>query len=474
MSFARILRTSALMGGAQVVTLATTFIRAKVIALLLGPAGIGVFGILSAFNANLSALGGWGIGISGVRTIAAATDKDRGSKVAAVNFLGGWLAAGSLLLVMLLAWPVARMTFGDESHLWSLVVAGLAVPLIVLTAVSSAVLQAEGEIKQLAGIQSLGALAGLITGVPLIWTYGETGIACSILLAAAIPAYLTWAKARSRTTLAGAEKSSEDVRGLISLGGALMATSLLTQGSAYLARLLIIRHSGLEAAGYFHAANAISMSLPGIVLVSMGTDFFPRVASAKTETDARLHTETQIRSVLVLSLPLVCAFLTLGDLCVQLAYDQGFEQAAVLMPWMMWGVFFRLIAWPLGYWLLARGSAKLMIGVEAASNILAGLLPAILLPYYGLTGAAAAFLLSCAAYCIILLVAVRLRSGGWLGMGTIIWCLTAAGILSLAQFSVAGLAGRFWGLIPTMLIAGACAYISRRMFKSASTTSVDA
>ena len=474
MSFARILRSSALMGGAQVVTLATTFIRAKVIALLLGPAGIGVFGVLSAFNANLSALGGWGIGISGVKTIAAATDKDRGSKIAAVKFLGGWLAAGSLLLVMLLAWPAARMTFGDESHLWSLVIAGLAVPLIVLTAVFSAVLQAEGEIKQLAGIQSLGALAGLIAGMPLIWAYGETGIACSILLAAGIPSYLTWVKARSRTALAGAEKKSEDVRGLIILGGALMATSLLTQGSAYLARLLIIRHSGLEAAGHFHAANAIAMSLPGIVLVSMGTDFFPRVASAKSETEARQHAETQIRSVLVLSLPLVCALLTLGNLCVRIAYDDGFEQAAALMPWMMWGVFFRLISWPLGYWLLARGSAKLMIGVEASSSLLAGLLPALLLPSYGLTGAAAAFLLSCAAYCLILFVAVRLRSGGWLGMGTIIWCLTAAGVLSLAQFSVAGLAGPFWGLVPTVLIAGACAYISYRMLQPTNTTSIDA
>ena len=462
------------MGGAQVVTLATTFVRAKVIAQLLGPAGIGVFGVLSAFNANLSALGGWGIGITGVRTISAATDKERGSKIAAVKFLGGWLAAGSLLLVMLFAWPAARLTFGEERHVWSLIIAGLAVPLIVITAVCSAVLQAEGEIKQLAGVQSIGALVGLIIGVPLIWVYGETGIACSIFLAAAIPACLTWAKARSRMALIDAASSAQDVRDLISLGGALMATSLLTQGSAYLARLLIIRHSGLEAAGHFHAANAIAMSLPGIVLVSMGTDFFPLVASAKTETEARQHVETQIRSVIVLSLPLVCALLTLGNFCVRIAYDEGFEQAAVLMPWMMWGVFFRLISWPLGYWLLARGSAKLMIGVEAVSNLMAGLLPALLLPRYGLTGAAVAFLMSCAAYCLILAVAVRMRSGGWLGMITVVWCLVAAGVLCLAQFSVSGLAGPFWGLVPTVLIAAACAYISYRMLRPKKVNSVDA
>ncbi|NBY36084.1 MAG: hypothetical protein EBQ59_01305 [Verrucomicrobia bacterium] len=70
MPFARILRSSALMGGAQVVTLGIGFVRTKIVALLIGPSGVGLVGVLTAFNGNITALAGWGLGTSGVRTIA--------------------------------------------------------------------------------------------------------------------------------------------------------------------------------------------------------------------------------------------------------------------------------------------------------------------------------------------------------------------------------------------------------------------
>ena len=71
MSFARILRSSALMGGAQVATLGVAFVRTKVIAQLMGPAGVGLAGVLTAFNGNVSTFAAWGLGASGVRLISA-------------------------------------------------------------------------------------------------------------------------------------------------------------------------------------------------------------------------------------------------------------------------------------------------------------------------------------------------------------------------------------------------------------------
>jgi len=77
MSFARILRSSALMGGAQVVILAAAFIRAKLIALILGASGVGLIGIFNAFSGNVAAFAGWGLGTSGVKLIAAASDEQK-------------------------------------------------------------------------------------------------------------------------------------------------------------------------------------------------------------------------------------------------------------------------------------------------------------------------------------------------------------------------------------------------------------
>ena len=116
MSFARIFRTSALMGGAQVVVLAAAFIRAKVIALTLGAAGVGLIGFFNAFSGNISSFAGWGLGTSGVRVIAGAAEADRHAKIAAVRRLGWRLSALGLAAGLLLFWPVTWATFSSSLY----------------------------------------------------------------------------------------------------------------------------------------------------------------------------------------------------------------------------------------------------------------------------------------------------------------------------------------------------------------------
>ena len=116
MAFARILRSSALMGGAQAVTLVMAFLRAKLIAVILGPTGIGLMGVFSAFNGNVSTVAGWGLGTSAVRIIAGADVDRRAQKTAAVRLLGIRLAWGGLMAVLLLVIPIGQLTFESQRY----------------------------------------------------------------------------------------------------------------------------------------------------------------------------------------------------------------------------------------------------------------------------------------------------------------------------------------------------------------------
>jgi PST family polysaccharide transporter len=454
------------MGGASAVTLAASFIRAKIIAITLGAAGIGLFGILSSFNANLSAIAGLGLGISGVRSISSASQEDKPMKIAAVRRVGSMLAWGALILVLMASYPCSMLIFGDATRTLELLVAGLAVPLIIATSVFSAMIQSRGDVAALARVQVTGAACGLIPSLPLIWFAGSIGISAAILIASALPAFLTWRMATKHGPSVQVQASKQDIKHLIVLGFALMGSALFSQLSVLLVRTIIIRYSGLDAAGHFHAANAIAMSLPGLVLVSMGTDFFPRVAAAESETDARIQTEIQIKTALLFSLPLLCCLLTLGRLGIRILYaNEGFDAACPLLAWMVWGVFFRIIAWPMGYWLMARGSSGAMIAVDFISNLLATILPLILLPYYGLAGAAAAFFIGCLSHALILFFVVRLRSGSWLSSNILGWGALSATLLVMAQLSVAPFEGEYWGAIPTALIAVFCVIVYYRLAK---------
>jgi len=463
MPFARILRSSALMGGAQVVVLAAAFIRAKVIALLLGATGVGLIGIFNAFSGNVSSFAGWGLGTSGVRLIAGADEKDKPAKVAAVRRFGWTLSLLGLAAALIAFWPVAQVTFASGQYATEMAIVALAVPCIIASSMWSAIVQASGRIASLAKVQVVGALAGLLLGLPAIYFWGTKGIALSLFLAAAVPALVLWRTAHAACPpQAIVHVDRADLRQLAKIGGALMVVGWLAQLSAYLVRLVIVRHAGLEAAGYYQAAYALAGSLPGFVFAAMSADFFPRISAAKDEAEAADIAEKQIQAGLLLALPLLAVLLTMGGLCVRLLYADSFEGALPLLPWMIWGVFFRLLAWPLGYWLLGRGSGRVVIIVELTANLIGTLLPVLLLPVFGLAGSAIAFFANYVIYTVIMVCVARSRSGRWLGGRTLGAFAIAGAVLGLAQFATAGLGSPYWGLVPSALIAAGSAWAYRR------------
>ena len=459
MPFARILRSSALMGGAQVVVLAAAFVRAKAIAMILGASGVGLIGIFNAFSGNIASFAGWGLGTSGVRLIAGAPDQQKPAKIAAVRRMGWALSLLGLALALLLFWPVGSATFASSQYAAEMAIVACAVPCVIASSAWSAVLQASGKVASLAKVQIAGALAGLLLGLPAIFLWGTIGIALSILFAAAVPAFVLWRAARAECHVsAGASPESADLGRLVKLGGALMLVGWLGQLSAYVVRLAIVRSEGLDAAGYYQAAFAISGSLPGFVFAAMGADFFPRVAAAKDEEEARQTTEKQILAGLLLGVPLVVALVALGKMALWVLYAESFDASLPLLPWMAWGIFFRLISWPMGLRLLARGSSRAVIAIEATSAAIAAALPFFLLKSYGLVAAGAAFALSALIYTILLLLVFRAKSGAWFGARTYLWAGASVVALAATQCWALYFPGMFYGILPVVIVAGFCVW----------------
>jgi PST family polysaccharide transporter len=462
------------MGGAQVVTLAVAFIRTKVIAQLMGPAGVGLVGVLTAFNGNVSTLAGWGLGASGVRMIAGSVPEETASKQAAVRKFGMTLSGLGLVATLALFWPVACLTFDSSRYALELLIGGMAVPCIIASTIWTSILQAAGQVKTLAKAQVISALGGLFVGLPVIYFFGTIGIAVSLLLAAALPMVFTWQAARRDCGASDHQPQRGDLRMLFNMGGGLMVIGVAAQLAAYAVRLVIIKHggddvaAGLADAGYYQAAIAIAGSLPSMVFSAMGTDFFPRVAAAKDEAEAKVLSEKQIEAALLLALPVFIGLVTMNRLGIALLYADKFEPAAPLLSWMIWGVFVRLLGWPLGYWLVARGSMRTVVFVEIASNLVMAALPIFLLPAFGLVGTAIGYFTGYLLYAIAMLAVARRRAGQWLCSRTLLWFGLAALLLVGAQWFAKLTQGGYWGLLPTGLVALGCLLVYRRALSTQS------
>jgi enterobacterial common antigen flippase len=450
------------MGGAQVVVLLTGFARTKLIALVLGASGVGLIGIFNAFSGNVSTLAGWGLGTSGVRLIAGADESERSTKIAAVRRMGWALSLLGFALALILFCPVGEVTFASPDYAVEMAIVSLAVPCLIASSAWSAVLQASGKLSSLASVQIFGALAGLLVGLPAIWFWGSVGIALGVLLAAAVPAAALGFAVRNAGLGATSGSLGPDLRLLVKIGGALMLAGWLAQLSAYLVRLAIVRQEGLEAAGYYHAAFAIAGGLPSFVFAAMGADFFPRVAASESEEEAGLLTEQQIIAGLLLGSPLIVALLTLGKLSILLLYTDNLEAATTLLPWMAWGVFVRIISWPLGFWMMARRGARMLLLGEGLGCLLALAIPLLLMEQLGLVGASAGFCIAASLYAFLQLWLLRL-GGGSLRVRTVKPVLLTTLMVAACQWLGSLSDSLYFGLLPTALAAGMCVWASRRL-----------
>jgi PST family polysaccharide transporter len=435
MTFSRIFRLSALMGGASAVAMATGLIRGKLIAVTLGPAGVGMMGVLNQLITTLAQILGFGIGNSAVRYVAGAEGVERERRESVTYAFSLKLAVVAVAVSLIAAVPACWATFGDFDNLPIVLVASLTAPAVILATAIGALLLARGPTVSVAKAQIYSSIFAFIVGVPLILFGGMWGLVWALVAALATPLLIM--RGFIRLSFPGWRavfRESSAANPLIVSGFALIGTIIVGQLSAYLTRLAIVHQLGLDHAGYYQAAFSIAGNIPAFVFAAMSTDFYPRVAAAKDETEALEATERQIKAGIMLATPCFIGLILFSQQLLDLFYTDQFMSALALLRWMIWGVACRLVSWPMGYWLLARAKPKELFLLEGAGACLVMALTFAFVPWLGLLGSGIAFALGALTYGVCLSVFMRRRCGRTLSAECLRWSAVAILSLALAQF----------------------------------------
>jgi PST family polysaccharide transporter len=390
----------------------------KTLALLLGPTGVGMVALLTSVVDVVVAIAGLGVSQSGVRQIARAEgDADLGqmaTTVRTVQRLSLVLGLFGGLALAALSVPLAVFTFGGPGYAMALAFLGIVVLFRILTGGETALLQGTRRILDLAKLNIVTAIAGVAIALPLVFVWREAAVVPLLVLTS----MAGWAAARWYSRRGGGAKASVrtvpgEVVELLRLGVAFTISGFLTMGAAYAVRLLVQQDAGIEAAGFYQAAWAIAGLYVGVVLQSMGTDFYPRLAAVVGDNNvvSRLVGE-QTQVSLLLAAPGVIATITFSYLLVTVFYSREFAPAASLLRWLSLGMMLRVITWPMGYIIVAKGWQKIFIGTEVVATAVHVGLAAALVPMFGVDGAGVAFL--CLYLCHgVLVYAIVRRSCGF-------------------------------------------------------------
>jgi antigen flippase len=448
-SYGQILKSSSIIGGAQGVNYLIGMVRVKLVAVLLGPSGVGLVGLYTSATGLVGTLAGLGIGSSGVREVAEAHgtgDEVRVGRTVRVLRRACWVT-GFLgwILTVALAWPLSIWTFGSTEHMWALALLGSTLLLGSVAGGQMALVQGVRRIGDLARLEVLSVVAGTIVAVAVYGWLGQRGIVPVLLIVAVINLGFSWWFAR-KVAVPSADISWLETwrqsRRLIGLGTAFMWSGLLVAIVGLATRSLITRQLGLDANGIYQSAWNISGMFAGFVLSAMGTDFYPRltaVAQDHEQVNRLVNEQTEIG--ILLALPGIIATLLFAPWLMQLFYTAKFMSGAELLPWFVLGIFGRIVSWPMGFIQLAKGASRWFVITETLSTALWLGLTVILLRWLGLLGVALAFAILYAVYTVgMFWVGHKLTGFCW---SRNVWKLfiTASGLVLAAFFAQRWLSG---------------------------------
>lgn len=418
-TYGQILKSTALVGGSSVVSIAIGIVRTKAMAILLGPVGFGLFGLYSSIVNLTQSIVGMGVNSSGVRQIAEAArtgDEEQISQTAAVlRWTSVCLGAVGAIFLALFPRQISTLTFGDDKHVADICLLSIAVFFTLVSGGQGALIQGMRRISDLAKMGVLGAAFGLLISVPIVYFLREQGVVPSLVSVAAMTIATSWWYSRKIPVLAVAVTPAlvwQQAAALLKLGSAFMVSGMMMTGSAYLVRITILHKLGFAATGLYQSAWTLGVLYVGFILQSMGADFYPRLtASAHDNTKCNRLVNEQARIGLLLAGPGALATLSIAPAIIALFYSAKFGAAVGILRWICLGAALQVVSWPMGFIIIAKGAQGTLFWSELAWAVVHVGLAWICVAHFGLNGAGVAFFVSYIFHVAMIYAIVNRMSG---------------------------------------------------------------
>jgi O-antigen/teichoic acid export membrane protein len=458
-SYRRILKSSSIIGGAAVINVLIGLVRTKILAVLLGPAGIGLISLYTGLMSTATAVATMGIGTTGTRQVAEAISLEDKHALAVVRRAMFWgallLASTGALVVWSLREVLAIRVLGGAEHAAIVGWLALGVALSVAGASQGALIQGMRRIGDMARLSVYGSVLNTVLGVALLWQWGQAGLVAYVLIGPLVSFLLGHWYVLRLPKVASGDIAIQDMmhqwKTLLRLGIPFMGAGLVGALVQLWIRVEVGNTLGAESLGHFQAAWTISMQYIGFVMAAMGADYYPRLTGVIHDHKAatRLVNE-QTEIALMLSAPVFIAMIGLTPWVIHLLYSSEFAPAVGVLRWQILGDVLKVASWPLGFVILAAGAGKTFFWTETLVLVLMGGLIAGLLPIIGLQITGIAFLVSYAALLPLVYVLAKHRIAfQW--QSNITWLLLAIFTVCIL---VAMLSARYWwGVIVAIVLA---------------------
>lgn len=388
-------------------------ISVKVIAVIIGPAGVALLGQLKNFETILIGLANGGINNGITKYVSEYKENEETTKLYISNALKITLVCTAIIAVILIAgsYYLSKAILLSSEYSYVFIVFGFTILLYSLNTLLISIINGYKQFKKYVVVNICGTIFGLIYSVILVFLWGLPGALINAVTYQSIVFFVTlwlcrdlpWMK--KEYFVKKIDKAV--VKKYFNYSLMTLTTLALVPVSRMILRGYVISEISPTEAGIWEGMNNVSTMYLNVLVSSLTIYYLPRMSELTSPKE--LHNELFhcYKFVVPILLVLGLALFLLRDFVVKFLFTPEFEPMRDLFSWQLMGDFFKMCSWLLAYIMVAKAKTKAYITTEIVFTLLYLLLAFILLKINGIVGLVQGYLINYVLYMIAMCILFR-------------------------------------------------------------------
>ena len=398
----------------------STFIRmlagmisVKVVALIIGPAGVALLGQLKNLESILLGLANGGINNGITKYVAEYKADDNAIKLYISNAFKITLIATFAVAIVLIfgCQQLSRLILLSEEYYYVFIVFGFTINLYTLNLLLISILNGYKQFKKYVIVNISGTIFGVIYSVILVVVWGLPGAMINTVTYQSVIFFVTLWMCRKLPWMNkeyfNKQLSRPIIRKYLGYSAMTLTTLALAPVSRMLLRGYVISNISATEAGIWEGINSISSMYLSVITTAFGIYYLPRLSELTNPRD--LHNEIiRCYKVFVPILLIICiAIYLLRQFAIWLLFTPKFQPMEGLFAWQLAGDFFKICSWMLSYIMVAKAQTKMYISTEIIFTLFYVAIAFFCLQLNGIVGLVQAYFINYVIYLIAMILLFR-------------------------------------------------------------------
>lgn len=398
---------------ATLIRMLTGMISVKVVAMIVGPAGIALIGQLNSFSTLVQAIAQGGINSGITKYVAEYREDESLVKKYISNALRISVICTLPVAIVLIFGCVyiSEIIFKSDEYYYVILVFGFTLILYTLNHFLFSILNGYKQFDDYVRISICGIILNLFFTVSLVYIFGLAGALINAVTFQSIVFFVTLWMCRKMSWM----KREYFIKKLESpivkkyLGYSLMTLTsmILTPIVQLFLRGYVISDISATDAGIWEGMNRISSIYLSIITTAFSIYYLPRLSEIRDNKE--LHNEIFRCYKIIIPMLMaisICVYL-LRYVVLWILFTPEFYSMESLFCWQLAGDFFKICSWMLAYIMVAKAMAKTYIETEIFFGFLYLSMSFFFLRTNGIVGLVQGYLLNYIIYMIVMVIMFR-------------------------------------------------------------------